>query len=364
MAASPARVGGCGPIRVAICDDSAVIRAAIRRCLAGDPGVTLVGQAANGQEALDLVSEAPGRVEVLVLDIEMPVLDGLAALPRLLRADPGLRVVIASTLSTPGGAATLEALRLGAADYVPKPVAAQVSGDGSFRSELLAKIRALGRGRAADPLGPAARLPTRPLPSRLRPALLAVGSSTGGPQALCAFLLELRRAAGPGGLRVPVVMTQHMPPTFTPLLAQQVERMSGIACTEAQDGAPLLAGRAYLAPGGRHLLVRHGAGGLVAQLDDGAPENFCRPSVDPMLRSASQAARGQVLLIMLTGMGQDGLAGTRTLVAEGGAALAQDEASSVVWGMPGAIARAGLCHAVLPISALARKAARLLAGPA
>jgi two-component system, chemotaxis family, protein-glutamate methylesterase/glutaminase len=195
----------------------------------------------------------------------------------------------------------------------------------------------------------------------VKPMLLAIGSSTGGPAALVSFVQELRaRLDGP--LPVPGVLTQHMPPTFTPLLAEQLTRVGGIRCVEATAGVVLVPGTLYLAPGGRHLLVDRRGGDLVAKLDDGPAENFCKPAVDPMLRSATVSCEGRVLLVMLTGMGQDGLLGTRAVVEAGGAALAQDEASSIVWGMPGAIARAGLCQAVLPIPALAERASRILRG--
>ena len=187
--------------------------------------------------------------------------------------------------------------------------------------------------------------------------LLAVGSSTGGPQALFTLVQGLGRAVS-----VPVVLTQHMPATFTPILAEHMTRLGGMPCAEAKDGESLQAGRIYLAPGDRHLLVEGARGAMRARLSDAPPENFCRPSVDPMLRSAAMACDGRVLVAMLTGMGHDGLAGTRAVVQAGGAAVAQDEATSVVWGMPGAIAQAGLCHAVLPLPRLAPKLVDLLRG--
>ena len=346
-----------GPIRVMICDDSAVIRSALARVLATDPDLEVVARAVDGLEALNLVTARPGLADVLVLDIEMPNMDGLTALPLLLKAAPGLRVIIASTLTTRGASTTLEALRLGAVDYVPKPSAAVLAGDTGFQRELLSKVRSLGRRTDAS----SASMPN-PLraPSRQRPALLAIGSSTGGPQALASLLKSLKHHLGSAGLGVPAILTQHRPPSFTPLLAEQLSRLSGFAGVEAMDGAPLRPGQVHVAPGGRHLLIARQATGLVGQLNDGPAENFCRPSVDPMLRSATTACDGRVLMLMLTGMGHDGLAGTKALVAAGGMAMAQDEASSVVWGMPGAVARAGLCHAVLPLPQMAERAAQLL----
>jgi two-component system chemotaxis response regulator CheB len=196
---------------------------------------------------------------------------------------------------------------------------------------------------------PMSAIVLRPAP-RHPPRLLAIGSSTGGPNALFALVQALNAS-----LTVPVVLTQHMPSTFTPILAQHIDRLGVLPCAEAQEGAPILPGRILLAPGDRHLLVRRQGNTLFAHLDDGPPENFCRPSVDPMLRSACEAMEGRVLVAMLTGMGHDGLAGTEQIIQAGGALLAQDEASSVVWGMPGAVARAGLAHAVLTLPDMGAK---------
>lgn len=354
------RMAARPPVRVMVCDDSAVIRSILCRVLSEDDGVEVVARAVNGQEAVSHLRAHPGQVDVLVLDIEMPVMNGMQALPLLLSASPGLRVIMASTLTLRGAAITLEAMRLGAVDYVAKPSAGTLSGDVSFQRELLAKVRGLGR----MPVSGASSPPVALRQAGGRPMLLAIGSSTGGPAALVTLMSALRGQLGPNGLEVPAVLTQHMPATFTPLLAEQIERLCGIPCAEAEHGAPLRPGRLHLAPGGRHMLVARNGAGLITKLDDGPPENFCRPSVDPMLRSATQACDGRVLMLMLTGMGHDGLAGTQSLVDAGGTALAQDEASSVVWGMPGAIARAGLCQAVLPLGALAERTVRLLRGGA
>lgn len=343
--------------RVIVCDDSLVIRSAIARMLDADPGIHVVARVANGQAAVDELKRTP--TDVLVLDIEMPVMDGMAALPLLLRADPGLRIIMASTLTTRGADIALRALRLGAADYLPKPSSIGAASDESFRRDLVEKVKGLARlrRRAAQP----ARAMSATVALKLRPAavmaprLLAVGSSTGGPQALFTLVQGLGQTC-----KVPVVLTQHMPPTFTPILAQHITKLGGLPCAEAADGETLAAGRLYLAPGDRHLLVETARGALRARLSSDPPENFCRPSVDPMLRSAAAACEGRVLVAMLTGMGQDGLAGTRRVVEAGGTAVAQDEATSVVWGMPGAVAQAGLCHAVLPLPRIAAKLLELL----
>jgi len=366
--------------RVLICDDSAVIRAAIARALETDPAIAVVARAADGRQAVDALRRS--GADVVVLDIEMPVLDGIAALPLLLAVDPSVRIVMASTLTARGADIALRALRLGAADYVPKPSATDALGEPSFRQELIAKVKGLARlrrtllteaRRAAAPPAPArapavlhpaaagapASLPAIPAgrPRKalalraaptLPPRLLAVGSSTGGPQALLALIQGLGRS-----LPVPVVITQHMPPAFTAMLATHITALGALPCAEATDGEMLRPGRILLAPGNRHLLIEAGPDGPCARLSDGPPVNYCRPAVDPMLESAARACNGRVLVAMLTGMGHDGLAGTRAVIEAGGAAVAQDEASSVVWGMPGAIAEAGLCHAVLPLPRLA-----------
>ena len=340
--------------RVMICDDSAIIRSALARMLTSQPTIAVVAKVANGEMALAEMrrqTDARTPIDVVVLDIEMPVMDGMRALPLLLKIDPTVRIIMASTLTTRGADIALQALRLGAADYLPKPGTADIADD-SFRRDLVAKIIGLARlrGRRGQP---AIARPTsgvlRPLP-RLAPRLLAIGSSTGGPQAL----FTLVQALG-ADFPVPVVLTQHMPATFTPILAEHLTRLGGMKCTEAVDGERLVAGHIYLAPGDRHLLVQGSALGMTARVTSDPPENFCRPAVDPMLRTANTACDGRVLVVMLTGMGQDGLLGTRAIVEAGGAALAQDEASSVVWGMPGAIARAGLCHQVLPLAAIAAR---------
>ena len=353
-----AAAGGQAPVRVLICDDSAVVRALLSRALSSDPAITVVARAGNGQQAV--VAVEAGGIDVVILDIEMPVMDGLTALPLLLAADRTVKVLMSSTLTTRGAVVTLEALRLGAADFVAKPSAvSSPGGDQSFQRELLAKVIGLGRQahvRRAMRQSPApttiatdastgVRLRGRPAQ---RPDVLAVGSSTGGPAAL----LILFRALGPK-VRVPIVVVQHMPPAFTAQLANHISRLGGCTCAEAVHGEPLRAGHIHLAPGDRHFKVASHNGRPHAVLTDDPPENFCRPAVDPMLNSLPGVFGGRVLVAMLTGMGQDGLSGSQQVVAAGGGVIAQDEASSVVWGMPGAVVKAGLCHAVLPLSTLA-----------
>lgn len=357
-------------IRVLVVDDSGAVRRAVRGILEQDPGIQVAAEAPDGETALTLVGGA--QFDLALLDVEMPGLGGLATLPRLLAADPGLPVVMNSSLTLAGAETTLRALRLGAADYIAKPAPGALHRD-DFKRELLVKVRGLGGRRRAEGWRLAACRQGHPalvpasipdgIPSRAArgsggleraPLLIAVGSSTGGPQALFALLDGL----GPD-LPVPVVVAQHMPEAFTTILATHLDRHGTMRCHEARDREKLLASNLYIAPGNRHLVVERDAGGLRGRLSDAAPENFCRPSVDVLLRSASAACDGRVLVVMLTGMGHDGLEGTRAAIAAGGAAIAQDEATSVVWGMPGAVAQAGLCREVLPLSQLGRRARQL-----
>ncbi|MXP62329.1 chemotaxis-specific protein-glutamate methyltransferase CheB [Roseomonas sp. M0104] len=354
-----------------LCDDSSTVRSVFARLLETDPSVQVVARAGDGRQALEaLRAMSPEtRPHVVLLDLEMPVMDGMTALPLLLKAQPGLAVIVASALTQRGAEATMAAMRAGAADYVPKPSAATGGmNDPTFRADLLAKVKGWARMRGGNAERPASpRAPLRPAPARpaaaqpaaparatyglrRQPRLLAIGSSTGGPQALAAFV---RRLTTP--VPVPIVVVQHMPAGFTAMLADHLARLNGPAAAEAKDGETLRAGRIYVAPGDRHLLVESGAGGLVARLNSDPPENFCRPAVDPMLRSAAAACEGRVLAVILTGMGQDGMLGCKAVAAGGGMVLAQDEASSVVWGMPGAVAKAGLAEALLPPEQLAER---------
>jgi two-component system chemotaxis response regulator CheB len=345
--------------RVMICDDSVVIRSAIAGILEQDETIKVMARPGNGEAALEQLRRQP--IDVIVLDIEMPVMDGLTAVPLLLKQDPGVRIIMASTLTSRGADIALQALRLGAVDYLPKPSAKEIL-NGGFRAELIAKIKGHARLRARAVLSPLALSTPPPKPAQpLRPAgieraqLLAIGSSTGGPQAL----FQLIQGLGTN-IPVPVIITQHMLPSFIPILAEHLTRLGGMPCCEAQDGERLACGRIYVAPGDRHLLVERRESQIFAKLSADPPENYCRPAIDPMLRTASAAVGGRLLIAMLTGMGHDGLAGTRSGVAAGGTAIAQDEASSVVWGMPGAIAQAGLCHAILPLQHIAEKILALL----
>jgi len=356
--------------KVMVVDDSAVIRGLLQRIMASDPSIEIVASASNGQSAIQMLRN--NDIQVVVLDIEMPVMDGLTALPQLLEIDPDLKVIVASTLTQRNAEISLKALELGAADYLPKPTSPrEISANGAFHRELISKITSLASrprlaprrhpvgGMAAAAAAPRILPPKRPVVLRkatgATPAVLGIGSSTGGPQALFAVLRAL-----PKTLHVPVLITQHMPRLFTAILAQHITRNCGQVCGEGVDGEIVQKGRIYLAPGDRHMIVEQKAGKYVIRLTDDPPENFCRPSVDPMFRSLIAAYGANVLGVILTGMGSDGLIGSQKLIAAGGNLIAQDEASSVVWGMPGAVATAGLCSAVLPLADIAAHVSNLL----
>ncbi|HWA41679.1 MAG TPA: chemotaxis response regulator protein-glutamate methylesterase [Hypericibacter adhaerens] len=362
---------GPQPVRVMVVDDSAVIRGLISKALEADPAIKVMHSASNGQMAVDIVQRS--NVEVVVLDVEMPVMDGLTALPKLLAAKPGLQVVMASTLTRRNADISLQALAAGAADYVAKPSSSELVSAEAFKRELTAKVKALGQAyrrkhpdsataaptlvrRSVAPAAPAG--PPAPIKLRaeatLQPEILAIGSSTGGPQALFKVL------GGLGGkAELPILVTQHMPATFTAILAEHIAQASKIPTAEARDGEPVLRGRIYVAPGDIHMTVAIEDGRKVIRLVKSAPENFCRPAVDPMLRSVAAAYGARTMVLILTGMGSDGQKGSATVVAAGGTVVAQDEASSVVWGMPGAVAKAGLCSAVLPLPEIAPYLRRL-----
>jgi two-component system chemotaxis response regulator CheB len=354
------------PHRVMVVDDSAVIRGLLSRALEGDPELRVVASVGDGQMAINALSRQ--GIDVIVLDIEMPVMDGLTAIPKLIAIDPAVKIIMASTLTLRGAEVSMKALQSGAADYVTKPSSTRELGAAdNFKRELVSKVKALAVSarRAGSRNRPGLRterpLPLTPLPRPrsmdpaavvLRPMpaippspdIIAIGSSTGGPQALFEVLSHLK-----GGIRQPILITQHMPATFTTILAEHITRQCGIPCAEAKEGEPLVGGRIYLAPGDFHMVLATRGTGTVLSVNKEPPENFCRPAVDPMMRSIAKIYGKRALAIILTGMGQDGMRGCTELVAAGGLTIAQDEPSSVVWGMPGAVATAGLCSAVMPL---------------
>jgi two-component system chemotaxis response regulator CheB len=361
-------------IRVMVVDDAVVVRGLVSRWVAEQPGLAVVASLRTGRQAVDQLERADP--DVVVLDIDMPELDGISALPLLLGKKRDLVVIMASTLTRRNAEISLKALALGAADYVPKPDSNRgITTSTAFRRELIEKIVELGgrrrrrRGEASGKPVALLRPGLRPVPagaqpialrtfSIVAPRVLLVGASTGGPQALRGLASQLATVCD----RVPVLITQHMPPTFTTIMAEHLARACGRPAHEPHDGEPIRPGTIYLAPGGRHMQVERRDRLPVVALDDGPLVNFCRPAVDPLFASAAQVWGGAVLALVLTGMGADGARGAAAIVAAGGSIVAQDEASSVVWGMPGAVARAGLCSAVLPLDRIAPKLVELFTG--
>ncbi|HEX4936190.1 MAG TPA: chemotaxis-specific protein-glutamate methyltransferase CheB [Gemmatimonadaceae bacterium] len=358
------------PIRVLLVDDDAEERGGIARTLEEAGDLAVVATASNGLQALETLASV--EVDVVLLDVDMPVMDGITALPLILNLHPGVRVIMASSRTDHDAAVTMQALALGASDYVAKPSSrvAEASREEDAR-EMVATVRAIGRAKRAivDPRPTVAPLPRPPAPARpvatlpggtsdVTPKVVAIACSTGGPNALAELLGGL-----PADFSLPILVTQHMPPVFSTLLAERLQRDSGRPCMEATDGMLVATGHVYVAPGDWHMLVRADAGEPVIRLERTPPENFCRPSADPMLRSIAEVYGAATVAVVLTGMGEDGLRGCTSVVACGGRVLAQDEASSVVWGMPAAIVRAGLAHAVLPLADIAGTIASLCRQP-
>jgi two-component system chemotaxis response regulator CheB len=366
------------PIRVMVVDDAVVVRSLLARWIDCELDMQVVATLSNGREAVAQIESS--NADVVMLDIDMPELDGISALPLLLQKKRDLAVIMVSTLTRRSAEISLRALALGAADYIPKPETARDATNSiPFRRELIEKIRTLARNRfsprvyarmPAPETAPAVRL-RQPAPSeteaarvRLRPfaatapRALLIGSSTGGPQALSKVIEKLPAAID----RAPVLIVQHMPPMFTTVLAEHLSRIGGRGAHEAEDGEPVLAGGIYVAPGGRHMRVVRAAEGIRIALGDDAPINFCKPAVDALFSSAAAVWGPATLAAVLTGMGSDGLRGATDIAAAGGSVIAQDEATSVVWGMPRAVAQAGLCSAVLPLDQIAPKILRLFSG--
>ncbi|MGO9047484.1 MAG: protein-glutamate methylesterase/protein-glutamine glutaminase [Xanthobacteraceae bacterium] len=366
------------PIRVMVVDDAIVVRRQLTRWIGDEKDMMVTACLRTGREAVEQVEAC--NPDVVVLDVDMPELDGISALPQLLQKKRDLVVIMASTLTRRSAEISLRALSLGAADYVPKPEAAlDADASAAFRRELLDKIRNLGRRggsllrqrrpatapreivppsrRASMPSAETVAFTLRPF-ALLPPRALLIGSSTGGPQALTALIGQLGGAID----RAPVLVTQHMPQTFTTVLAEHLTRISGRRVREAAHEEPIVPGGIYVAPGGRHMRVVRGAGGPMIALGDDPPINFCKPSIDPLLSSAAQVWGAGSLALILTGMGSDGTNGAAEIAAAGGSVIAQDEETSVVWGMPRAVALAGLCSAVLPLGQIPAEVNRLFVG--
>jgi two-component system, chemotaxis family, protein-glutamate methylesterase/glutaminase len=345
-------------IRVLVVDDSVVIRRLVTDALAADPQIEIAGIAPNGRVAIERVKEL--GPDAVTMDIEMPDMNGIEAVRAIRRTHPRLPIVMFSTLTERGASATLDALAAGASDYVTKPsnVGSFAESQANIREQLIPKLKALAGTHRAAAAG-AAKPPSSPVAQR-RPragpfSVLAIGCSTGGPDALARVLPAL-----PGDLAVPVLVVQHMPPLFTRLLAQRLDGQSKLQITEAEEGDAVVPGRVLIAPGGKHLEVRRQGTGLVAHLTEDPPENFCRPAVDVLFRSVAAAFGDRTLAAVLTGMGRDGEKGARGIRQGGGEVYVQDEATSVVWGMPGAVAGAGQADKVLPLNRIGAELATAL----
>jgi len=346
------------PIRVLIVDDSAVVRGVLGRIVDAQGDMRVATTAMNGRDALDALRLQ--EIDVVLLDIEMPVMDGLTALPLIVQRHPRARVLITSALTQQSASVTMRALGLGAVDYVYKPStrAGGIFGVEAAAAEVVAKIRAVA-GIGTDGTPTTAEKGSRHVqqPSGdFEPQVLALAASTGGPNALATVVSGL-----PRDFPLPVLVTQHMPPIFTTMFAQRLARESSLPCDEAHDGEALRPGRIYVAPGDHHLTVI--GGGLtrspVLHITSDPPEHHCRPAADPMFRTAAQAFPKGVLAVVLTGMGDDGRRGCQAVAASGGRVIVQDETTSVVWGMPGSVVASGIPCSILPLPSISAHLASL-----
>ncbi|MBW4527279.1 MAG: chemotaxis response regulator protein-glutamate methylesterase [Phormidium tanganyikae FI6-MK23] len=338
-------------IHVLIVDDAVVVRSRLSKLLALDPELEVAGVAATGRIALAKIQQV--KPDVVILDVEMPEMDGLETLAAIRQSYPDLPVIMFSTQTQTGATATLDALALGASDYATKPsqIGNVQAANQYIQESLFPKIKFFGRKTALPLVVPVAPAESQSL-QRIRDRqaiveILAIGVSTGGPNALGQLLPQL-----PKTFPIPIVIVQHMPPMFTKLMADRLATKCELCVAEAYPGAPLMPGTIWIAPGDYHLEVTRSGARMQLTTHQAAPENFCRPSVDVLFRSIAQHCNARSLGVILTGMGQDGLRGCESIRDAGGQILAQDEASSVVWGMPGFVVNAGLADAVLPLEAM------------
>ncbi|MBV9076902.1 MAG: chemotaxis-specific protein-glutamate methyltransferase CheB [Methylobacteriaceae bacterium] len=355
-------------VRVMIVDDSVVVRGLVARWVESIPGFVVAARAPDGRSALAGLDAA--RPDIILLDVDMPGLDGVALLPMLLARRPDVAIVMVSTLTQRNAEISLRCLSLGAVDYLPKPASQrELTLSLSFRDELAHKLQGLATRHSRGVPHPAHEPPrVAPAPAALPPTsfaaarrraphlrCLVLGASTGGPRALT----DLIKRLGPVSERVPILVVQHMPPIFTAVFAEHLRHETGLAVREGQEGEALAPGRIYIAPGGRHMGLHRSARLPLIRLDDGPAIGHCRPALDLLLHDAVGQFGAGLVVAVLTGMGHDGTAGAREAAAAGATILVQDEPSSVVWGMPGSIARAGLAHEILPVPAMARTIAGL-----
>ena len=352
-------------IKVLVVDDSVVIRKMVGDVLASDPDIEVVGVAANGSIALDKIAKL--KPDLITLDVEMPIMDGLQTLRELRKLNMKPKVIMFSTLTERGARASLDALALGANDYVTKPanVGSVMAAQKCLRDELVPKIKGFFQRTPVKLPPTVVPEPAKPSPvSAPRPAItrqgpkkridvVAIGVSTGGPNALIEMMPTL-----PKDFPVPIVIVQHMPEMFTKLLADRLDQKSAIQVSEAVAGTPLRPGHALVAPGGFHMTLERKGMTVETALNKDAPENSCRPAVDVLFRSVASIYGANSLAVVMTGMGQDGMLGCVRIRDAGGQIIAQDQQSSVVWGMPGAVAQAGLAEGLIPLSQLAGEIVR------
>ncbi len=337
----------CDRTRVLIVDDSVVARKVITDLLSSDPALEVAGTAANGRIALSKVRSL--RPDLILLDVEMPVMDGLETLREIKRLEPDLPVIMFSSFTRAGAKVTVEALTLGAADYVAKPKnLSDATSQDAVTKELVSKIKAIASARGkiieSDALVSPRPLPAEEIAARHRVDVVAIGASTGGPNAVAEVLGSL-----PTDIPVPILIVVHMPSAFTPIYAERLSRSSRLVVREARDGVVLEPGQVWLAPGDYHMTLSRKLALVQIKLNQDPPENFCRPAVNVLLRSVSRVYRDRALAVLMTGMGEDGLRGAELMHAQGAQIIAQDERSSVVWGMAGAVAKAGIARKIVPL---------------
>jgi two-component system, chemotaxis family, protein-glutamate methylesterase/glutaminase len=343
------------PVRVLVVDGSAVIRKLLSNLLASDPEIVVAGTAGSGSQALARIPEV--EPDLVALDIEMPGMDGLETLVEIRKLYPRLPVIMLSATTELGATATLDALACGASDYVHKPSCDETAeySQERVREDLLRKIKSLCAVRHRHPQP--GLIPSR-VPSRARIDVIAIGASTGGPNALTTLVAQL-----PADLPVPVVIVQHMPPLFTRLLAERLNGLTSLKVQEGREGQRLERGQVWLAPGDHHMTVSRRSNELRLGINHSPQENSCRPSVDVLFRSVAQACGANVLGVVLTGMGTDGTLGSAVIREAGAEIIVQDEASSVVWGMPGSVVAAGLADHIYALDCIAPEIVRRVSTP-
>ncbi len=335
-------------IRVLVVDDAVVVRSRVSKILSSDPELDVVGVAANGRIALAKIPQV--NPDVIILDIEMPEMDGLQTLSAIRQIYPHLPVIMFSTSTHAGAIATLKALSLGASDYATKPsnLGSVEATNQYIREDLIPKIKVFGAFSPPNIIAQPVVFPARTNTERVD--VVAIGVSTGGPNALTVLLREL-----PADLSVPIVIVQHMPPMFTKLLAEQLSSKCQIPVNEAVPGVVLEPGHAWIAPGDFHLIVQRDQAVVRLATHQASPENSCRPSVDVLFHSVAEVYGAKAIAVILTGMGQDGLRGCQCIREAGGQVLAQDKASSVVWGMPSFVVNAGLADQIVTLDQMANE---------